>query len=70
MPADPTEDARWHEMLLRDLGVIDQDQPTVFGHLDYVRRMEAEFTRQERRMIRALLLNDGKKTPKETSGGG
>ena len=59
MFADPTEDARWHEMLLRDLGVIDPDQPTVFSHLDYVRRMESDFTPQERRMIRALLHIDG-----------
>lgn len=43
-----------HERLV-DAGLLDPDQPTPWGHLVHLRRMEAEFRPQERRLIRAVL---------------
>lgn len=59
-----TEDARLdaaiEDMLLRDLGVIEDDQPTEYSHHVHQEAVRAEFTPAERVSIRvALGLLDG-----------
>ena len=57
--ADDRLDAMIEDMVLRELGVIEPDQPTEYSHFasmeDYEHRASGEFTADERREIRQRL---------------
>lgn len=55
---DARLDAEIEEWTLREVGLIEPDQPTAISHARYVERMEAEFTPIERRIIRAMVLGE------------
>ena len=50
-------EARLRDKRLLDDGLLDPDQPTETAHRDHVRKMEAEFSPLERRLIRHEILN-------------
>ena len=52
---DAMLEATWARWQVEHSGVLDPDQPTEWSHREYVQRVEAELTPQERRRIRYLL---------------
>ena len=61
-PQNPYVEARWDAMVeyhtLRELGLLDPEQPTRYGHLiekERIYHLGDEFTREERREIREYL---------------
>lgn len=56
---DARFDAAIHDRILRDTGVVEEDEPTEYSHWAYMQsfheRAEGEFTRSERREIRVRL---------------
>ena len=55
---DVTLELAIEDHVLRNLGLLDPDQPTRWSHLQYQQRLHAEFTPSERALIRLALLGD------------
>ena len=55
MPDDAALECFIEDYMLRSLGLLDPDQPTRWSHLEYRRRMQADFTPTERSLIRESL---------------
>jgi len=49
-------EARRRDLDAEHFGLLDEGQPTLTAHIDYVRSMEAEFSATERRLIRHHVL--------------
>ena len=54
--SDAQDEANWRDWQAEHLGLLDPGQPTETATVNHRKRMEAEFSPAERRMIRYLLL--------------